>query len=88
MFLWQGAAADDTTTGEYAALLRIDRQLAELTPLIEAAEQAADPDARVRFRFDWLRRDIATIRRGVQAQLHSPLAEQQANAPLHSDYQR
>jgi len=84
----QGAFASDASTTEQQALLEIDQHLAELVTLIEAAEQSADPDARIRFRYDWLRRDIATVRKGVQAHIHRPLAEKLANAELHGDYRR
>ena len=88
VLLCQDAAADDRPSDEHRALLKIDRHLAEVVTLIEAAEQSADPDARIRFRYDWLRRDIATVRKGVQAHIHRPLAEKLANAELHGDYRR
>ena len=88
LLLCQGAAADDTLSGERRALLKIDRHLADLMTLVEAAEQSADPDDRIRFRYDWLRRDIAKVRKGVQAHIHRPLAEKLANAELHGDYRR
>lgn len=88
LLLCQGAATDDTLSGEDRALLAIDRHLAELMTLIEAAEQSADPDARIRFRYDWLRRDISNVRKGVQAHIHRPLAEKRTNAELHGDYRR
>jgi RAQPRD family integrative conjugative element protein len=88
VLLCQHAVADDTLSDEHRALLKIDRHLAELVTLIEAAEQSADPDARIRFRYDWFRRDIAKVRKGVQAHIHRPLAEKLANAELHGDYRR
>ena len=88
VLLWQNLAADEAITSEHQALLKIDRHLAELAALIEAAEQSADPDARIQFRYDWLRRDVGQVRKGVQAHIHRPLAESQANAPLHNDYRR
>jgi RAQPRD family integrative conjugative element protein len=88
VLLCENAAADDTLSGEHRALLKIDRHLAELVTLIEAAEQLADPDDRIRFRYDWLRRDIAKVRNGVQAHIHRPLAEKLVNAELHGDYRR
>ena len=84
----QNAIADDALSSEHRALLKIDQHLAELVTLIEVAEQSADPDARIRFRYDWLRRDIAKVRNGVQAHIHRPLAEKLANAELHGDYRR
>ena len=86
--LGQNALADEATTSEHQALLKIDRHLADLESLIDAAEQSADPGARIRFRYDWLQRDIAQIRKGVQLYVHKPLADKQANAPLHDDYRR
>lgn len=88
LLLWQDAATEEAATAEYQALLKIDHQLSELAQLIDAAELSADPDDRIRFRYDWLRRDIARVRHGVQAHIHRPLAEQQANAALQGDYRR
>lgn len=86
--LSQSAAAGEAAKDEYQALLKIDRHLSELAVLIDEAELAADPDSRIRFRYDWLRRDIAHVRNGVQAHIHRPLAEKQANVALQGDYQR
>ena len=47
---------------EREALARLAHELAALAPLIDAAESGADPTERVRFRYDWLRRDIARVR--------------------------
>jgi RAQPRD family integrative conjugative element protein len=88
LLIWQDVVADDTVKDEYQALLKIDRHLSDLALLIDEAELSADPDSRIRFRYDWLRRDIARVRNGVQAHIHRPLAEKQANAALQGDYQR
>ena len=88
LLLCHDTVADDTLSGEHRALLKIDRHLADLVMLVQAAEQSADPDARIRFRYDWLRRDIAKVRNGVQAHIHRPLAEKLANAELDGDYRR
>ena len=88
LLLWQSAAAEDTAKNETNALLKIDRHLSELALLIDEAELAADPDNRIRFRYDWLRRDIARVRNGVQAHIHRPHAAKQASADLLGDYQR
>ena len=86
--LGPNAAADHATTSEHQALLKIDRHLADLESLIAAAEQSADPDARIRFRYDWLRLDVAQVRKGVQVYVYKPHADKRANAPLHDDYRR
>ena len=88
LLICQDVVADDTANDEYQALQKIDRHLSELALLIDEAELSADPDRRIRFRYDWLRRDIARVRNGVQAHIHRPLAEKQANAALQGDYQR
>lgn len=88
LLLGQSAAADEPTKDENQALLKVDRHLSELASLIDEAELAADPDNRIRFRYDWLRRDIARVRNGVQAHIHRPLATKQANVALQGDYQR
>ena len=79
---------DTARAAERQALMRIDRHLAELAPLIVAAEEKVDPDARVRFRFDWLRRDVAILRRGIQARIQPPADERPVSAPLYGDYRR
>ena len=88
LLLLQSVAADEPGKSEHQALLKIDHQLSELTELIDEAELSADPDNRIRFRYDWLRRDIARVRRGVQAHIHRPLAEKRASLPVQGDYQR
>ena len=45
--------------------------LANLQLELRAAAEAADPDTRIRFNYDWLRRDLELIRRGIQAQIDS-----------------
>ncbi len=88
LLLAQPATANDQATTERQALLQIDRHLVELESLIETAEATADPDTRIRFRYDWLRDDIAHLRRGVQAHIHQPLATKRATTPLRRDYRR
>ncbi len=45
-----------------AALARLNHEIEAHEPLIREAELQADPDARIRFQYDWLRRDIRQIR--------------------------
>ena len=86
--LCHDATAGELLSGEQQALLKVERHLADLELLIEAAEQSADPDARVQFRYDWLRRDVDKIRNGVQAHVQRPQAEKLVNAAIGGDYQR
>ncbi len=59
-----------------------------LAPLIETAESQANPDARIRFRYDWLRKDLARIRAGIQEHLDAPRTEPRTFPPLRGDYRQ
>ena len=52
----QFAVAD--ADGERAALARINHELQAIEPLIAEAASQANPDARIRFQYDWLRQDL------------------------------
>ena len=81
-------AALADTDAERAALARIAHELETLEPLIRTAESQANPDARVRFRYDWLRQDLARVRLGIQAHIDVPRAEPCTFPPLRGDYRR
>ena len=74
--------------GERAALARIDHELQAIEPLITEAASQANPDARIRFQYDWLRHDLDRIRRGVQAHIDAPRSEPRTFPPLRGDYRR
>ena len=80
------AAAD--ADGERAALARIDHELQAIEPLITEASSQANPDARIRFQYDWLRQDVDRIRRGIQAHIDAPRSEPRTFPPLRGDYRR
>ena len=82
------AQAEDPTGLEAEMLARIVYELQALEPLIEKAESAAIPEARIRFRYDWLRRDLARVRAGLETHLESAADEPQIFAPLRGDYRR
>lgn len=63
------------TDGERAALARIAHELEALEPLIREAESQANPDARIRLRYDWLRQDLSRIQQGIQEHIDVPRAE-------------
>ena len=66
------AAAD--ADAEREVLARIAHELEALSPLLEEAESQANPDARIRFRYDWLRQDLARVRLGVEEHINAPRA--------------
>ncbi len=73
---------------ERESLARIIHELEVLEPLLAEAKAATDPDARIRFRYDWLRQDLERIRQGIQEHIDAPRGEPRAVAPLRGDYRR
>jgi RAQPRD family integrative conjugative element protein len=53
--------------GEREQLARVIHELQALEPLLRAAQSQANPDARVRFRYDWLRQDLQRLRLGTRS---------------------
>jgi RAQPRD family integrative conjugative element protein len=74
--------------GERTALARIFHELQTLEPLIVEAESQANPDARVRFQYDWLRQDLSRVRLGIQEHIDAPRSEPRTFPPLRGDYRR
>ncbi|MBK5944838.1 RAQPRD family integrative conjugative element protein [Halorhodospira halophila] len=82
-------ALSDAANGERDALARLAYELEALEPLIEEAEAQSDPDARVEFRYDWLRRDLERVRHGIQEHIEAPRQPQPRQIdPLQGDYRR
>jgi len=82
----QSAIADPDAERE--ALARIAHELDALETLIRTAESQAEPDARIRFRYDWLRQDLARVRQGIQDHIDAPRSEPRTFPPLRGDYRR
>ena len=81
------ATAD--STAEREALARLAHELQLVEPLIDAAEAAADPEARrYRFQYEWLRDDLARVRLGIRASLTRPRREPRTFPALRGDYRR
>ena len=74
--------------GERAALARIDHELQAIKPLITEAASRANPDARIRFQYDWLRQDLERIHLGIQEHIDAPRSEPRTFPPLRGDYRR
>jgi RAQPRD family integrative conjugative element protein len=64
------ACADEDAQRE--ALARIAHELARLEQLTAEAQRQQDVNGRVRFRFDWLGRDLALVRRGIEDHADAP----------------
>jgi RAQPRD family integrative conjugative element protein len=80
------AAACADPDAERSALARLAHEIEALAPLVRQAERAADPDARIRFEYAWLRRDLAQIERGIREHLEAPRTEPRQVPPLLGDY--
>jgi len=74
--------------GERAALARIIHELQAIQPLITVASSQANPDARIRFQYEWLRQDLHRIRIGIQEHIDTPRSEPRTFPPLRGDYRR
>ena len=83
---FQFAVAD--ADGERESLARIIHELQAIQPLISEATSQANPDARIRFQYDWLRQDLIKIQQGLQAHLEAPRSEPRTFPPLRGDYRR
>ena len=86
LFITPAAFAD--ADAERDALAKIIHELNALEPLIKQAEANSDQDARVRFRFDWLRQDLKQVRDGVQSHINAPRAQPRSFPPLRGDFRR
>lgn len=73
---------------ERAALARLIHDIEALEPLVREAEGHADYDARVRFRYDWLREDLERVRMGIREHMNAPRAMPREIPPLRGDYRR
>ena len=74
--------------GEREILAQITHELEALEPLIGKAASQANPDARIRFNYEWLRQDLVKIQQGLQDHIDAPRSEPRTFPPLRGDYRR
>jgi RAQPRD family integrative conjugative element protein len=86
--LGSAALAQGNVDAEREALARLIHEMDALAPLIDAAENHANPDARIRFQYGWLRQDIERIKFGIREHLEAPRSEPRPVPPLRGDYRR
>lgn len=82
------AVPSATTDAEQAALEKIIDELNHLDKLVDKAERESDPTERIRFRYDWLRRDLNLVKNGIQDHLNAPSTEPRTYEPLLGDYRQ
>lgn len=80
--------AQANADAEREALARLAHEIKALAPLVAQAKAQADPNARIRFRYDWLLQDLERVRAGIQAHIDAPRAEPRKVEPLRGDYRR
>ena len=83
-----GSTALADPDAEREALARLIHEIEALEPIIATAESQATPDARIRFRYDWLRQDLERIRAGIQEHIDAPRNEPRKVPPLRGDYRQ
>jgi len=87
LLLLAASAARADADSEREALARIAQELQRLQVDISQATRTADTSARVKFRYDWLEKDLELVLRGVTDHLDAP-RQPRPVAPLAGDYRR
>ena len=81
-------AAHADSDGEHEILTRLLHELELLQPLIDQAEAQASPGTALRFRYDWLRQDLARVSLGINQHLLGGQDAPRDIAPLRGEYER
>ena len=76
-------AGDDDTEREMLA--RIAHELQLVQAMVTDAARSAPPTGRVKFRYDWLERDLQLLREGVMQHVDAP-RQPRPVPPLRGDY--
>ena len=71
---------------ERGALGRLVAEIQRLEPLIARAEAESESNARVSFRYDWLRRDLNQVQRGIEAYIDDTAFTPRKFEALQGDY--
>lgn len=80
------ALADED--GERETLARLLHEMQLLQRLVDQAEAQAAPGATYRFRYDWLRQDLARVSLGINQHLLGGQDAPRDIQPLRGDYRR
>ena len=81
---WAAVADDDL---ERERLARIASEIEQVQALVSQAEQSAPTGQRVKFRYDWLQRDLEMLRQGITSHIDSP-RQPRPVTPLRGDYRQ
>lgn len=81
----QPARADDDAEREQLA--RISNELVQLQAMVADAGRRVPSTQRVRFRYDWLQRDLELMRQGIDDHIDAP-RQPRPVPPLRGDYRQ
>ena len=70
--LLMSSSSFSDTSGEKESLQRLAWEVHAMEQLLLEAERRADPSTRYPFRYDYLRKDLLTIRHGIEAYISTP----------------
>lgn len=87
LWLMAASTAHADADSEREALARIAQELQRLQGQVAQAATTADTSARVKFRYDWLEKDLELMLRGVTDHLDAP-RQPRPVPPLAGDYRR
>lgn len=81
---WASVTDDEL---ERERLARIANEIAEVQNMVVQAEQSAPTGQRVKFRYDWLQRDLDLLRQGITSHMDAP-RQPRPVTPLRGDYRQ
>lgn len=81
---WADVADDEL---ERERLARIASEIEQVRHIVTDAERSAPTGQRVKFRYDWLLRDLELLRQGVITHVDAP-RQPRPVAPLRGDYRQ
>lgn len=81
---WASVTDDEL---ERERLARIANEIAEVQNMVAQAEQSAPTGQRVKFRYDWLQRDLDLLRQGITSHMDAP-RQPRPVTPLRGDYRQ
>lgn len=87
LLMLAASAARADADSEREALARLAQELQRLQVQVSQAAKTADTSARVKFRYDWLDKDLELVLRGVTDHLDAP-RQPRPVPPLTGDYRR
>lgn len=88
LLIAMASAAHADTFAEKGSLSRLANEILALEPLIREAQARRSPGSSVKFQYNTLRGDLATIRHGIEAYITQSNSHPRSFKPLKGDYRR